>query len=788
MPRPRSLALLLVLSLATVGGGCGGDDAGDDAPAPPDAGPVDATPAIDGDLVNDAGPLIVGDEVSFAEDQPDNLPAYGLQGAIGAGWVGDEYLAVLSSDLQLVAQRLSADGHTVGAPLVVARGAGAVESARMACSGERCLIVWGDGGNGAPLGELHGVIIGSGLELVTPTPLALGSAEAFALAPTPVGFMLATRVAPAGITLVHVAPSGELAAAPAPLFPNSSFVNPPLLACDAEGCVIAAEVCPAGGGLCVHRVASTDLAGSTAQPEGHEVATLPQQLVSAGTAIAALQSGGPDGAQLVRLDGHGDPVGSPTAFGSAAAVSGVFFDGVAYVALGYRPDVSAPGPGGTTIYPHMTLTRVGLDGTVLLDHVGVFDDAAGVSGEVGVAGCHAGDCLLLAAKGSGLLAYFDQVVTRLHEGHALDPMGRLVTTAPPAQVSSAVASNGSDFLVVWSQPSLVGDEVRARRIAADGHPVAGASQIVAGSTSTDATALASVDDGYLFAWTDVVDGRLRLAPLDLDGRPAAAPRVVATIDRESYPYTSVALACHAGQCLLAWTDDHVHVQRVSATGAPVDAAELQLDPGLNLALVTVAYNRGQYAVGWVKNLNSQRDQLDVALVPEDGPLVAPVKAVLEQDITYFGGPRLAPSTDGFLLMWEGIVSPFDPINQLMLAELHPDGTLGEAFATFGSSSDYPPAAPAVIVNGQDVLVAGILPLGVVSADADADVRLRLLRVGSGPRLLDPEIVDVGALRFRWEVTLHGAANARHDVLLVRDVFSDDVAHLGPHAVGRLIRW
>jgi hypothetical protein len=781
------MALSLLLSLAAAGAGCG-DDAGDDAPAAADAAPPDATPPVDGDLVNDAGPLVVGDELSFAEDHPGDLPAYGAQDARRIGWVGSEYLALVVTDLRVVVQRVSAAGQAVGAPLELAHGPVPLRSADMACSAERCLVVWSDGDPASPTGELRGAIIGAGLEVTTPAPFALGSAEAFALAAAPGGFVLARRLEPDGLQLVHVTASGDIGPASTPFFTGTHPIDPLVLGCDSGGCVVTMYACPAEGGTCVRHMLLTDLDGNTAEPEGREVDELPNRLVSTGTQMAAIYESRPEGAQLVRLDGNRDPVGAPVVVADQDEVSGAFFDGVAYVVLGHDLDDSVPGPRGTTIYPHMKLTRVALDGTVLLDGVPVFAESARVQGTRGVAGCHDGDCVLLAAKSFGPLAFFDAVATRLHEGHALDPAGRLVTTATPAQVLAAIASNGEDFLVLFGQPAREGDELRARRIGADGHPRPGDSQVVAAGTSTAATALAAVDDGYLCAWVDAADGKLRLAPLDVDGAPSATPRVLASIDLESFHVTSVGLACHAGQCLVAWTDDHVHVQRVSGAGVPVDAAELELGPPVTLALLTVAYNRGQYAVGWLDHVAYQRDHLEVALVAEEGPLVAPVTTALEQEINDWGGPRLVPSTGGFLLVWEGIVSPIDPVNQLMLAELHADGTVGEIIATLGSSTDLPPASPEAIVNGQDVLVAGILPLGESGPDIESDGRLHVLRVGSGPRLLDPEIVDVGPIGFRDDLTLRGAASSRHDVLLVRDVVSNDPAHIGPHVVGRLLHW
>jgi hypothetical protein len=787
MPIARSVSISLLLSVVPLLGACG-DDAGADIPPTPDASSaIDATPPIDGDLFNDAGPLTIGGDFTLAESMPSGLPTYGGQGVAAIGWMGSEYVAIEVSDKRhVLAQRLSPEGDMLGAPLEVARGAGTDIDFKVVCGGSRCLVVWRDvdQATGPDQVNLHGVMIGAGLEVVTPAPLALGPAESFALAPTANGFMVARTLTPDGLTLLSVDPSGAVAAVPGALFPDSSLSQAPVLACGLTTCLVAEYVCPATSGLCVRRLVVTDPTGQTADPVGQEQTTLPAAIVSTGAQLAAIYPDGPDGTQLQKLTDQGVPVGPPVVFAPRYQFSNAFFDGVAYVALGYLLE-DQPGPGDVYL-THATLTRVALDGTVLIDQVNVFDDPA-ISGG-GVAGCHDGLCLLAAGRWSGSIGDYAAVVTRLDAGQVLDPQGRLVTTSTPAQLLSEVASDGSDFLVVWRQQSLQGDEVRARRVGAHGTLSVAGSQLVVPSTTIAKTAIADVDGAYLFAWVDAADGKVRLLSLDAEGAPQAAPVELADVDLETYQYTSLGLACHAGQCLVAWTDDHVHVRRVRGDGVPIDAAEVVLQPRLSLAAVTVAYNRGQYAVGWVRHLQGQIDELDVALVAEDGPMVAPAVVVVTENISYFSGPKLAPSGDGFLVAWEGIALTADAVNQLKFAEMQGDGTLGPFTAAIGTATDYPVAMPELVTNGQDVLVTGILPLGSFDPTFDSDGRLRLLRVGAGPRLLDELPVDVGPVVFRWSTDVRGAANAQRDVLLVREVFSNDVGHIGPHAVGRLVKW
>jgi hypothetical protein len=805
MTTARSFVITLLLTLAMLLGACSGDDAvdtGDDSPPAPDAGltsdadsvdasridanRIDATPAIDGDLLNDAGPLSVSADFTLAEAQPADLPAFGVQGIAAIGWLDSEYLAVERSDVRhLVAQRLSPDGQLVGTPLELASDLGENDESRMACSGNRCLIVWTSVDPQGAAERMRGVILGPGLEVVTATPLAFGPAYHFALAATASGFMVARTLQGGGLTLLTVDRAGAVIAQD-PLFAGSSFGSfaeeGPVLACGVNTCLVATLVCPPGTVTYVRRLVVTDLTGDAADPQGQVQDRLPQVLVSTGAQLAAVYSDGPHGAELVRLTDQGTPLGSPVVLGPRP--TGVFFDGIAYGLLSSVFE-DIPGPITTTI-ERLTITRVAVDGTVLLDGVNVFNDAAGVHGYGAVAGCHDGQCLVAAVKSFGPITDYDSVVTRLNAGHALDPAGRLVTTAAPAQLPSEVGSDGTDFLVVWRQQALEGDEVRARRVGADGTLSPG-SQLIVPTTTTTATALAADGDAYLFGWVDAADGIVRLLSLDADGVPQAAPVEVAQVNLEVYQYTSLALSCHAAQCLVAWTDDHVHVRRVHGNGVPIDVAEVVLQPRLSLADVTVAYNGGQYAVGWVRHVQGIRDELDVALVAEDGPIDSPAVVVVTETLSYFGGAKLAPSGDGFLVAWEGTAINPDAVNQLKFAEVQPDGTVGAFMAAIGSTGS-PVGVPELVENGQDVLVTGILPLGTFGADIETDGTLRLLRVGAGPRLLDEAPVDVGPVVFRWDMVVRGAANSQRKVLLVRGVFSNDVAHIGPHAVGRLVSW
>ncbi|HEV2722529.1 MAG TPA: hypothetical protein VG323_21080, partial [Thermoanaerobaculia bacterium] len=128
-----------------------------------------------------------------------------------------------------------------------------------------------------------------------------------------------------------------------------------------------------------------------------------------------------------------------------------------------------------------------------------------------------------------------------------------LTNAPYRQVPFDVASNGTDFVTIWSdeRSSLdLSQEARpaalyASRLNADGSAAAPAGHRLAPLSYF--AKLARNGAGYLVVWTDFA--KTSAMPLDADGAPAAAPSVLANVG------SPLGLASNGSSFLLVSTDN-----------------------------------------------------------------------------------------------------------------------------------------------------------------------------------------------------------------------------------------
>jgi hypothetical protein len=128
--------------------------------------------------------------------------------------------------------------------------------------------------------------------------------------------------------------------------------------------------------------------------------------------------------------------------------------------------------------------------------------------------------------------------------------------APPAgeQRPGALASNGTDFLSVWTDLSLPRQGVYATRVTRDGNVSVASERLVRAGTARDVS-VCFAGDGYLAAWSDDVTQSVYSAKLALDGSVVGGPRVVVAADVHdaftnaagTYPR---ALACNSTSALL----------------------------------------------------------------------------------------------------------------------------------------------------------------------------------------------------------------------------------------------
>jgi hypothetical protein len=289
--------------------------------------------------------------------------------------------------------------------------------------------------------------------------------------------------------------------------------------------------------------------------------------------------------RAARLDGDGmllDPTGITvftTAQGSNVVdTPRVAFNGTDFLVVWSHGDMLAD--------TRIKAARVASDGSVLDDPA---IEVRGLAGSSGTSPSVASDGTgwLVAWQDDRNAATGDDVYAlRIGaNGVPLDASAMPISLASGDQTDPAVASNGTDYLVAWSDPRGGGDSVLyGARLQGDGTLLdgpadgdEGALLIGGGGGAERFAAVASDGTDYLVVWEDE-----RNATTDLFGArvEAATGQVVESgggfaISTASGDQTDVAVACNGTEYLVTWIDqrpgsaDHVVAARVLAEDGSV---------------------------------------------------------------------------------------------------------------------------------------------------------------------------------------------------------------------------
>ncbi|NOJ92074.1 HYR domain-containing protein [Corallococcus coralloides] len=366
--------------------------------------------------------------------------------------------------------------------------------------------------------------------------------------------------------------------------------------------------------------------------------------------------------RAVRLSGAtGQPLGAPFFVSSAAnsqSISAIAFDGTQYLVVwndsrsfvgidiyGARVRASdgmvldAAGIPISTAKNAQTLAAVGFDGSQFLvawsdgrngggDDIygsrlladGTVVDPAGIaiSTEAGIQSSPS----VAAVAGTFLVTWDDKRTggqsdvygarVRASDGAVLEPQGLALATGATAQGPSAVASDGSRFLVVWRQASGALGELLSLRVEADGTVLDPGGVVLAASTTHSKQAPAAVFDGthFMVVWDDAFDyhqdiygTRVRgsdLAVLD------ASPLLISVVaNAEGAP----AVAAGTESYLVVWNDTRDRLSFYDVYGVRVRASDgVVLDPvaipiatgAASQSIPAVGFAEGQFLVTWTE--------------------------------------------------------------------------------------------------------------------------------------------------------------------------------------------
>ncbi|UCF81036.1 MAG: hypothetical protein JSV08_01020, partial [Acidobacteriota bacterium] len=194
-------------------------------------------------------------------------------------------------------------------------------------------------------------------------------------------------------------------------------------------------------------------------------------------------------------------------------------------------------------------------------------------------------------------------------GTVLDPSGIAICTNTNYQDTPSVASNGTDYLAVWKDDrnsATTYDDIYGARVQAsdgallDGPPDSGGILIGALGDYDDQPSVASNGTGYLVVWRDweIYGTRVTSGGVVLDNPPVQ----VTTDPYADYPE----VASNGTDYLIVWesffsfSDDDVYASRVKADGTDLDPSDIAVAAvfGIDESAPSVASNGTDYFVAW----------------------------------------------------------------------------------------------------------------------------------------------------------------------------------------------
>jgi len=416
----------------------------------------------------------------------------------------------------------------------------------------------------------------------------------------------------------------------------------------------------------------------------------------------------------------------------------------------------------------------------------------------GVAECHAQFSPAIAWNGTNYLVVWsdnrdgsngaDVYGTRVSSAaEVLDPSGIPISTNSQLEAFPGIASNGSDYLVVWSVDSRTGSgvDIHGIRVSGSGTLLGGDIAISTAANTQQFPRAASNGTNYLVVWndsrTDPTESAIDVygARVSSSGTVLDATGILICNATDSQGFEALndspQVASNGADYLVAWEDARrsfysydVYAARVTSAGSVSDANGFLLKT--NSFKPTVAGKQAGYLVAWSDG-NSSPSPIYGSRISNAGIVQDTNGIPINTDSASKAIGNVACNGTNFLVTWS--VSLGTGYGEYIRGARVTSGgvvsdTNGLDINLTGNSYN----APAVASNGSDYLVAW---QDGMSEYADPSNDINGSRVTSGGQVLDKFPISTGVPNGDGQIT-PAVACAGSEFLVVWDDFRNGVDH------------
>lgn len=303
-------------------------------------------------------------------------------------------------------------------------------------------------------------------------------------------------------------------------------------------------------------------------------------------------------------------------------------------------------------------------------------------------------------------------------GEVVNPGGIRMGVSQAFHLSPRVASNGTDFLVVWQGMGPMGDmDINGRRISSTGQPLDTMEVAISTAQNVEerAPSVASNGTTYLVAWDDFRNGATtRVYGARVSNAGAVLDSGGILLSSSTYDQSVPVVGSNGTDFLVVWLDwrnstsRDLYGTRVASNGTVVDGAGLSIGAHPNHAESTpaVAANGSDYFVAWTEwDTANQTRRILGSRVQGSLTVTSPVVDTTSLAFTSSGGncqnPSVARATSGYFMAWQCTTGSAIEL-QNAWTSLTGTITAGSGFAVTTSSVHQTEAA--IASNGENYLV------------------------------------------------------------------------------------
>ena len=212
-------------------------------------------------------------------------------------------------------------------------------------------------------------------------------------------------------------------------------------------------------------------------------------------------------------------------------------------------------------------------------------------------------------------------------GTVIDSTAIAISTAPDSQLSPKIAFNGSVYLVVWLVERPFVWDVGATRIDTAGNVLdPGGIRITPAGYTTDAPDVASDGSGFLVVWSEDLNGPMHIHAATVDGLGDVGVRF--TVSASSPIQSKPSIAFDGLNYVIAWTsEDSIRAARVNPSETVLDPASIVLRSGVTPSSLwppRVASSGGESLIVWSEGLSSSSSDVYGARLSRSGARLDPV--------------------------------------------------------------------------------------------------------------------------------------------------------------------